>query len=179
MPTSTYTPLYSTTTGSTATEIDVDVSSFTTYTDLVIYVFPFAETGDSNGLRVRFNGDTGNNYSINYNWALNTNTTPTGYDSGEGINESSMATAWNTAPGTSANSTPTTFYMELFSYRNTSLHKNMLLKVGKSSATVEFNAGRWKSTSAITSIQFRTSGGASNRLTAGTRIVIWGIKAGS
>jgi hypothetical protein len=179
MPTSTYTPLYSTTTGSTATEIDVDVSSFTTYTDLVIYVFPFAETGDSNGLRIRFNGDTGNNYSANFNWAKDANTTPTGYDSNEEINGSSIGTAWQIAPGTSGASTPTTFYMELFSYRNTSLHKNMLIKGGKSNSTVEFNAGRWKSTSAITSIQFRTSGGSGNRLTAGTRIVIWGIKAGS
>lgn len=179
MPTSTYTPLYSTTTGSTVTEISVDVSSFTDYTDLIIYMFPFAEVGDNNGLRVRFNNDTGSNYSINYTWGKNGTATPTGYDSNQDIDVDSIATAWMIAPGTTAASTPTTMYMELFSYRNTSLHKNMLIKARKTNSTAEFNAARWKSTSAITSIQFRTSAGASNRLVAGTKIAIWGIKAGS
>lgn len=179
MPTSTYLPLYSTTTSSTVTEISVDISSFTQYTDLVIYMFPFAEVGDNNGLRVRFNNDTGNNYSINYNWGKDGGVAGVGYDSNQDINVDSIATAWMIAPGTTAASTPTTMYMELFSYRSTSLHKNMLIKAGKSNSTAEFNSTRWKSTSAVTSIQFRTSGGAGNRLVAGTKIAIWGIKAGS
>jgi hypothetical protein len=179
MPTSTFTPLYTITTTSTVTEVSIDISSFTDYTDLVMYIFPFEETADTNGLRLRFNNDTGSNYGGNFQWARNVSAAGTGFDSSEEYSGDSIATAWYIAPGSTSQSTPTTFYIDIHQYRNTNLYKQVQIKARKSNSSAEFNTGIWKSTSAITSIQIRTSGGSGNRVVAGTKIAIWGIKAGS
>ena len=179
MPTSTYTPLYTTTTTSTVTEVSIDISSFTNYTDLIMYIFPFEETADTNGLRLRFNNDTNTNYSTNHQWARDTGAAGTGFDSSEEYNSDGMQAAWYIAPGSTSQSTPTTLYFDIHQYRNTNLYKQVQIKARKSNSSSEFNTGIWKSTSAITSIQIRTSAGAGNRVVAGTKITIWGIKAGS
>lgn len=177
MPSSDYTPILSTTTGSTATEVNVDISSLQGYTDLIMYILPYAEVADNNGLRLTFNSDTGSNYNIIYNWGKDGGSAGVGYDSNEGVNDPSMATAWMIAPGTTSNSVQSFHYFEFPGYSNTSLHKQVLMKSRKSYSTSEFCVGRWKNTSAITSIQIKTSGGSGNRIVAGTKIVLWGLKA--
>ena len=123
--------------------------------------------------------DTGTNYSTNHQWARDAGAAGTGFDSSEEYSSDSMQAAWYIAPGSTAQSTPTTLYFDIHQYRNTNLYKQVQIKARKSNSSSEFNTGIWKSTSAITSIQIRTSGGASNRVVAGTKIAIWGIKAGS
>jgi hypothetical protein len=176
MPSSDYTPLLSTVISSTATEVSIDISSLQGYRDLIMYVLPYAETADSNGLRIKFNNDSGSNYNAVFNWGKDGGSAGVGYDSNEETSQASMGTAWMIAPGTTSNSLQSFHYFELPAYSNTSLYKEVLMKSRKSNSTSEFCTGRWKSTAAITSIQLRTSAGSGNRIVAGTRIVLWGLK---
>lgn len=177
MPSSDYTPLLYTVTGSTAASINVDLSSIQDYTDLIMYILPYAEVGDNNGLRVTFNNDTSAIYNTVYNFGKNSSAAPVGYDSTEENNANSTPTAWMIAPGTTGTSMQTVYYFEFPSYSNTNVHKQILMKSRKSYSTSEFNTARWRSTSAITSMQIATSGGSGNRIVAGTKIAIWGLKA--
>jgi hypothetical protein len=177
MPSSDYTPLLYTVTGSTATSINIDLSSIQNYTDLVMYILPYVETGDNNGLRITFNNNTSAIYNTVYNFGKNADAAPVGYDSTEENGANSTPNAWMVSPGTTGTSMQTVFYFEFPSYSNTNVHKQLLMKSRKSYATSEFNTARFGSTSAITSMQIATSGGAGNRIVAGTKIVIWGLKA--
>jgi len=163
----TYTPIASTTVGSSVTTVNFN-SIPQTYTDLVIVQNAFvANQYDS---RLQFNGDTGSNYSWtdlfgsgsaagSYRESNKTNM-PTGYYSQIDI-----------APA------PSTFIMQFMNYSNATTFKTVLTR-GNNAASgrgVDAIVGLWRSTSAITSIALSTT--AAHQYTSGSTFVLYGIKA--
>lgn len=140
MPTPTYTALATVTLGSTATSITFS-SIPASYRDLVLVVNGKATA--TAALRIRVNGDTGNNYS----WTRLI---------GEAAGAFSDAVL-NTNFLDGGNPSTTEGYMsvtQFMDYSATDKHKTTLHRINFPNTThVLANAGRWANTSAITSIQ--------------------------
>jgi hypothetical protein len=136
-----------------------------TYTDLVLVSNLYGSGGSANIL-VRFNSDTGTNYS---------NTMLTG-------NGTSAASSRNTSTdsifminsGSSLNGAWGTFIMNLNNYSNATTNKTALVRFSAAGNEVTANVGLWRNTSAITAIEIRTS---SNNYLAGSTFSLYGIKA--
>lgn len=169
--TATYDSIATTTLGSAATNITFN-SIPATYTDLVV---TFVGTGSATGneiLTVRFNGDTGTNYSA---------TILSGYDPGAGPisnRETNQTRGWfgNYWVGASTTS-PMFFRMNVFSYAG-STNKTVLSETSNDkngSGEVNRSVGLWRSTSAINSITLICAGTAS--FGAGSTATLYGIKS--
>jgi len=163
LPTTTYTALANITLGSTAATVTF-TSIPATYRDLVLVYNGTVETGATTG--IRFNGDTGSNYNevVMY-----------GVGSGSGT---STATANLTGlnvgyPGTGI----TQIRVQIMDYSATDKHKTTLSRSDNSAIVVAALAGRWASTSAITSITFRNSESQSGiyDFNAGSTFALYGI----
>jgi hypothetical protein len=156
---STYTPIATTTLGSAASSYTFS-SIPSTYTDLVLVRSGGISTPDEIGLR--FNGDTGSNYSY---------TNVSGYGataSGRGSNQTMGrgGAAW-----TSANNT----IWQIMNYANTTTYKTFLQRFNDPGDTVGAAVTLWRSTAAINSVQVITLSGAN--LTVGTTLTLYGISA--
>lgn len=163
MPTTTYTPITTTTLVSASNSITFN--SFSGYTDLYLIV-----SGKSDGANadygLRFNGDTGSNYSRIYL-----------YGSGSG----------SATSGTTANSSymnlmnfsnvqPEVNRVHIMNYSNSTTNKTALSRIDDvASLGTVAQAGLWRSTAAITSLTVLTTG--SSFLQAGTMLTLYGIKA--
>ena len=147
----------------TSTSSSVTFSSIPgTYTDLVLIQNSIA-TSEFN-IWVRFNSDTGNNYSYTYFVGDGAGSGETGRSS----NYSYMdAGGVNTSPATTA-----IFYIN--NYSNTTTFKNLFSRVGSTSKVLGMYIGMWRSTSAITSITTLTS---SSTFASGSTFTLYGIKA--
>jgi hypothetical protein len=158
---SAYTPLANITLSSSASS--VTISSITAgYRDLVIVLTGEGGNGDFYP-RLRFNGDTASNYSgvfargdgsATFTYASTENGLETGsiYAS---ISDSVQIT-WN-----------------IMDFSATDKHKSVLVRGDRANQMTTMFAGRWASTSAITSIQLFSSNG--NTLAAGTTLAVYGI----
>jgi len=140
MPTPTYKALATVTLASTATSITFS-SIPATYRDLVLVVNGKATAAAS--LRIRFNGDTGNNYA----WVRM-------------IGEAAGAFSDFSSPANfldGGNPSTTEGYMSItqfMDYSATDKHKTTLHRINFPNTThVLTNSGRWANTAAITSIQ--------------------------
>lgn len=160
----TYEPIATSTPSGVST---VNFSSFSGYTDLVISM-PFIWTSGSSNIGIRFNSDTGSNYS-DTRILGNGSSAITSRDSNNTY-ISALGGSWTvtTNPGfvkfsifSYAGSTNKTVFVE------TSLDQN------GSGATLR-GVGLWRNTSAITSIDVFTVAGSN--FTTGTRLTIYGIK---
>lgn len=162
---STYTPIYSTTLGSAQTSITLN--SFSGYTDLEIVLSVQTVSNDNVDLSMRVNGDSGNNYSRLY--LLGEGTTAL---SGAQAN----ATVFNATSisGNSTNSgvfTPINF--KLCNYSNTTTYKPLLVRSSNAKGYLGATVGAWRNNSAITSIEFFTTGS----FNTGSMFTVYGIKA--
>jgi hypothetical protein len=159
--TATYEKIDSTTL--TSTSSSVTFSSIPgTYTDLVLIQNSIA-TSEFN-IWVRFNSDTGNNYSYTYFVGDGAGSGETGRSS----NYSYMdAGGTNTSPATTA-----IFYIN--SYSNTTTFKNLFSRVGSTSKVLGMYIGMWRSTSAITSV---TTLASTSTFASGSTFTLYGIKA--
>jgi hypothetical protein len=157
---STYTPIATTTLGSTASTITVS-SIPSTYTDIVL-VFQGGTTANT-GLYVQFNGDTGTNYS---------NTKMYGYGSGYGSSRSISQVKGDIGGAWSTNAD--VIILNLQNYSNTSTYKTMLVRQSDANDTVTAGVVLWRSTSAINQIVFLND---STTFAAGTNVTIYGITA--
>jgi hypothetical protein len=161
----TYEPIATTTLGTAAASITF--SSITSaYTDLRVLFIP---TGTATqDLLVRFNSDTASNYS---------STTLIGNGTSALSFRSTSSTSFlidQGMPGISTTS-PTMYDLNLFSYAG-STFKTVLNRTSadlNGSGQLCANVGLWRSTSAITAIEFRT---ASTTFAAGTTATLYGIK---
>ena len=158
MPTPTYTPLANITLGSTASSVTFSSISGS-YRDLVLVI-----SGSSSALRgvaLSFNGDTAGNYNYVYM-------------SGDGS---------STYSGSAANQTPQNIgvtgtvigiiTLNVMDYSQTDKHKTWLSRSNVSNSEVEARAGRWASTSAITSLVATSSGS----FAAGSTFALYGVSA--
>ncbi len=167
----TYTPLARTTLTASSTTV-VFSSIPQTYTDLVLVMQPAADVGDEN-VGIRFNGDTGSNYSYTRLGANNT-------AGSTSSNRSNSFTRINTteASGTSPNLGNLVITSNIMNYANTTTYKNAInhgSQVGGTYNGVEIFAGTWRNTAAITSITIMQGG--TRTFIAGSTFNLYGILA--
>jgi hypothetical protein len=164
---STYTPIATTTLGSATTEYTFS-SIPSTYTDLVLIANNYFTSGGTT-LRVRFNGDTGSNYS----WTL---VQGNGSSAGSvrGSNDTKLdAFGWNTN-ATSTNS-GTVGTMSVMNYSNTTTNKTAIARHNWVSGEAVAFVGLWRNTAAITSLTLTTTN--AQTIGAGTVFTLYGIAA--
>ena len=162
MPTNTYTPLATITLASTDSEI-VFASIPATYRDLIM-VANFSYSGGSGDTILRVNGDSSSIYN-----AVWMNGTGSAAQSG---NESSRAYI---NPLYSAGAGRAVMTWQLLDYAATDKHKTSLIRTSTASGSVVATAGRWASTSAITSITIRDF--ASDTFAIGSTFSLYGVIA--
>jgi hypothetical protein len=156
---STYTPIATTTLGSA--QSSVTFSSLGSYTDLLL-VFTYESSADSN-LQMRFNGDTGSNYSFTAmygdgssaasNRGSSTTGIPVGYDN-------------TSISGTISR-------VNIQNYTNSTTYKTAILRSDNSGYVVA-RVGLWRNTAAITSITLVNDSGNIN---SGSTFTLYGIAA--
>jgi len=158
----TYEPIATTTL--TTAAASVTFSSISGYTDLfLVYDFVLSSSGDSIGLR--FNSDTGSNYSD----TMLTGNGSAASSSRQTSQSSIRSGYWET--GRSQTN------ISIMNYANANTYKTTLsrqFQSGTSTSYVVTNVGLWRSTSAITSV---TLVGVSGNIASGSIFSIYGIKA--
>jgi len=163
----TYEPIATTTLGSTANNITFN-SIPATYTDLIIVVTASVSSGNDT-FSMRFNNDTGSNYSfttLNGNGASATSTIRNARTAIDFDDITSMA-AGNLSFFTS----------DIFSYAG-STYKTVLNTASQDrngSGSIEKSIGLWSATAAINTIKLFTY--ASVSMPIGTTATLYGIKA--
>ena len=137
-----------------------------TYTDLILVVNG-ATTVSTGNPRLRFNGDTGANYS-------DTNLYGTG----------SAAGSYRNTSGTSIQLIATVYFsttnntnliIQIMNYSNATTYKTTLNRANKASDGVDAVVGLWRNTAAINSITFFTASG--NNISSDSTFTLYGIKA--
>jgi hypothetical protein len=162
----TYTPLATTTLGSaTATITFTSISG--SYTDLIIagkLRIDNSSSGSQNAV-IRFNSDSGSNYAWSYILG-----------DGSSVSSSRTTNATELLVSTVGNDDTNRYSAEIWqinNYSNTTTYKTALLKhMAQYGNQVQFWAGLWRSTSAITSISI-TAGSAN--WAAGSTLTLYGI----
>jgi hypothetical protein len=137
-----------------------------TYTDLVLVVN--AATASSTGNPcLRFNGDTGNNYS---------RTNVGGNGSVAFSDRESNVSRILLVGGVFLNTTlDANLIVQIQNYSNTTTHKTALCRANKASVGVDANVGLWRNTAAINSVTFFTASGAN--ISSDSTFTLYGIKA--
>ncbi len=161
---STYEPIATSTVsgGSTASITFSSIPS--TYTDLVL-IFNGSMTGGSNGA-LQFNGDTATNYS---NTGIYGSSTTAG-----SFRSSNVGVLIVNFAGTTGDQNVSS--MMLMNYSNTTTYKSLIYRNSNTLNASVAGVGMWRSTSAINSISFVQTVGASY-FTAGSTLTLYGIKA--
>jgi pantothenate kinase len=165
MPT-TYEPIQSYTLGSAAATITFS-SIPATYTDLRLVVV-VTSTSSATNFQIRFNSDTGSNYSSTY---LNGN----GTAASTGRNTSATNIQFTDVTATST-TIPQMYTMDIFSYAGSTF------KTALGTSSQDYNGsgssaslvGLWRSTSAINALLIKTSGAPT--FSTGTTATLYGIK---
>ena len=161
----TYEPIATTTLSSSAASITF-TSISSAYTDLRLIVNCIS-VGNSTGF-VRCNGDSGTNYSLthlNGNGSTVSSGRNTSSSNGLGI-QTSVAT----------NTNPVLWTVDLFSYASTSSYKTALTTASNDqngSGSVQRTVAMWQNTSAVTSLEVRSS---IDDFNTGTTATLYGIK---
>jgi hypothetical protein len=150
MPTPTYTPLATTTLGSSASSLTFS-SIPATYRDLVLVISSTTVVD----MLARLNGDTGSNYFRVF------------MIDNAGSGSSGSQTNTSVAFGFGENQ-----IFQFMDYSATNKHKTILCRMNTASSRVEADAQRWANTAAITSILIYGSAG---NLPAGTSFSLYGI----
>jgi hypothetical protein len=164
MPTPTYTPLATVTLGSSASSVTFS-SIPATYRDLILITNGASNIADDFAY-LRFNADTGSNYS----WVQ------MGAVDASPFSSSTTTTSWRTSTFRPSGSRSMT-KIQIMDYSATDKHKTGLIRDDSqydSTLAVRAYASRWASTSAITSIQYLTTAG---NLNAGFTLSLYGVIA--
>ena len=140
-----------------------------TYTDLVVVAVGQGYTSSSYGnLQIRFNGDTGSNYSS------------TEFKEFGGTASSSRRTSQTYLFATSfldagsASLLVGTSIINIFNYANTTTYKTTISRGSVPGFKTELNVGLWRSTAAITSVTLTAN---DTPINAGASFTLYGIKA--
>jgi len=162
MATPTYTLIDSTVLGSSASSVTFSGIA-ADWRDLVLV---FTVTSSDNAFPLmRFNSDTGSNY--NNIWMVGDGSTAA---SSRQVNASSIR-----ATNAVLDTTPSVTIIQIMDYTATDKHKSVLIRENTSGSDAETfaGAGRWASTSAITSIVVNASG----NFNSGSTFYLYGIEA--
>jgi hypothetical protein len=167
---STYEKIATTTLGSTTTDVTFSTISGS-YTDLVLVVNSKSVGGTGQEIIIRFNSDTGNNYSFTYLYGNGTTAA-----SGRASNTSSARLGYFTVMGTNEG------YMgiaQIMNYSNTTTNKTMITRSNSNSSNssnlgTEYIVNLWRDTSAITTVLVSAP---SVNFAAGSTFTLYGIKA--
>jgi hypothetical protein len=165
MPTNTYTALATVTLGGTDSEI-VFASIPNTYKDLILIINGKASVPGADSAVMRFNSDTGSNYS-------NVRMVGTG----------SAATSYSDTAafgyvGVITNSTnPFSIITQIMDYSATDKHKTFLSRSGQDNGWASAFAARWANTAAITSVSVLVPTGSTWTYQAGTTFSLYGVIA--
>ena len=151
----TYVPIQTQTLGSAVTTINF-TSIPQTYTDLVLVVNVLTATNTS--INIQFNGDTGSNYSCTRAYS--------GYGSDRISNTTNSLYSW-----TAFNNSSYQFHIQ--NYSNNTTYKSFLGRMSDVGNNAGMYVSLWRSTAAITSLNFF---GSSN-FTTGTTATLYGIAA--
>ena len=164
----TYTPIETNTFSSTQTTITFS-SIAGTYKDLVLICnVQRIGTAENPSLTLRFNGDTGSNYSMNN--LLGQGSTANAY---KNSNQTMMNLSYFLMP--SANSFA--FYIiNINNYSNTTNYKTVLSRGGNGGDGTQLTTGLWRSTAAITSVTI-TNDGSPYGMSSGSSFTLYGIGA--
>jgi hypothetical protein len=158
----TYEAIATQTLGSTTTSVTFS-SIPGTYTDLVLI---YDGTTASNGyLSIRFNGDTGTNYSA---------TVIRGTGSAAGSTRFTSASEIDIAMGSTLSTSQNNAIIQVMNYSNTTTNKTLLARTNNAGVETGAGVGLWRSTSAINSITIKTN---SPNFSIGSTFSLYGIKA--
>ena len=162
----TYEPIQTTT-------LNSDINSFTlssisnSYTDLIL--IGYTQQDDSlDTPNIRFNGDTGANYST-----LIFSGSATVIASVRGSNETFIYGGYYAVPPTPGNFG--TMILHINNYANTNIKKTVIVKSGRDTGGIDLHQGYWNSTAAINSITLSMS--QNTKWAAGSVFTLYGIKA--
>ena len=161
---STYTPIATTTLGST--QASISFSSLGSYTDLILVCNPI-NTSAGSDIGMQFNSDTGNNYSGT--WINGNGTTAS----------SSRISTYAYIPVLQPISGQSTVYqgqgiIQIMNYRNSTTYKTVLSRYDDASKSTGAVAGLWRNTAAITSVLMKPGTGS---FATGSTFTIYGIQA--
>lgn len=160
-----YVALATTTLSSAASSVTFS-SIPATYKDLIVVIAGGTnESGSESSIALRVNGDTGSNYSWIYAWG-------TGSSTASGASGDSRI-FMGRLPG-SAVTTPGNIILQIMDYSATDKHKTTLSRANNPATIAGMFAGRWASTSAVTSVSLSRYDFA-NGFTAGTTLSLYGI----
>jgi hypothetical protein len=164
---STYTPIATYTAPSAQTTVTFS-SIAGTYTDLVL-ICNIAQAAGNNSLRIRYNSDTGTNYSRTYLL-------------GNGSTASSGRTSSDVSGYLSETTGSTTLELavvaHIMNYSNTTTYKTHISRSNRASSSVDALVGLWQSTSAITRIDLAMGGSfPANNFATGSTFTLYGIQA--
>ena len=157
----TYEPIATTTASGSVSSITFSSISGS-YTDLVVIVNG-ANANSDNSLCVRFNSDTGGNYS---DTAIDGNGT-----SATSFRESNTSEPQAGSMGTSIS----TSIINVMNYSNTTTYKSYVARGNNPASRVRGFVGLWRNTAAITSITIFNN--AASNYTNTTTFTLYGIKA--
>ena len=166
---STYTPIATSTYGS-----DAGAFSFTsipsTYTDLIAVLNIRSKKAASTGfLCSRMNSDSGSTHSY---------TILTGSGSSASSSRNTNV-SWDSfaeiAGNNAASGVYSTVIYHIMNYANTTTNKTLIARVNEAGSNVSAQVGLWRSTSAMTSLQFFDYDGAN--FAAGSSFTLYGVKS--
>ncbi len=157
----TFEPIASQTLGSSTATVDL-TSIPATFTDLVLVVQGSA-TGNADVI-LQYNSDTASNYSQTVLRGNGTTASSVRYTT-QYLNS---ADVWGSGR-------IYTHIIQLMSYANTNVFKTALIAGAWAGGDINRTVNLWRSTSAITSIQVKATGGAS--FASGTTFSLFGVKA--
>lgn len=162
----TYIPIATQTLSSTASTVTFS-SIPQTYTDLVVVVNGTVST-NSWDLYVRFNGDTGSNYSVTRLW---------GSGSAAGSNRLSNDTLIQSTYYGSLGTEQSNQILNVMNYSNTSTYKTMLVRANRAGQGVDASVGLWRNTAAINSLTLLLFSGG--QFAVGSTFSLYGIASAS
>lgn len=163
MATKTYDPIATQTLGSAVASVTFSSISGA-YTDLVLVYAGIIASGGEVGLSLRFNGDSGSNYS-------KTDIVGSG-SAATSVRDSNYAEA---NIGLASSTVQANSIFHIMNYANTTTYKTALGRGNNTGGYVRAGVGLWRNTAAITSVTL-VAGGAAN-FNIGTIVTLYGIKA--
>jgi hypothetical protein len=159
---STYTPIA--TASGTGSSGSVTFSSISaTYTDLIVIVSGSLVSGGDAGLELRFNSDSGNNYS---GTVLDGNGTSASSSRQSNVGACNSGLISSNVIGTSI--------MQVMNYANTTTFKTVLGRGNISNLLLRATVYLWRNSGAINAVEVRCAAG---NFTTSTTITLYGVKS--
>jgi hypothetical protein len=161
----TYTPIATTTLGSAASSVTFSSISGS-YTDLVLVMN--GGTAATTNVQLRFNSDTGTNYSSTQLYGDGSAAGSARYSNAAGLQVNyygypENAFDWNSI-------------CHIQNYSNATTYKTVIARANRAGNGTNASVGLWRSTSAITSVTIRSSDGSTN-FNVNSTFSLYGITA--